>query len=238
MSDEKPNNDFHWKNKLEDLESFPGETFNKDAAWEKLHERIQAKSRSRKAIGYWLAAACLLLALITPWLFLANKNEKVLVKNNSVPKQTQSIPAHLLQPGRKKTPDVISIVSTEKKLSSLPAEKSNKINAVLKRNIIPFKPIQDKKEKEEFIAQKIINNAIAPVETTINIVATLPEKKRLDVVHINEIGDPVEETPNTARNYEHHSFKVKFINQELNTNPPSSGNTGFNIFKTKTLPSN
>ena len=98
-------------------------------------------------------------------------------------------------------------------------------------------PLQ--KEKEEFITQQITNNALQPVDTAINIVAILPEKKKLKVVHINELGDPVEETPNIARNYEHHSFQVKLINQEVYTSPPpSSGNTGFNIFKTKTAPSN
>jgi len=59
------------------------------------------------------------------------------------------------------------------------------------------------------------------------------------VVHINELGDPVTEIPNVVRNYEHHSFQVKLLNQEVYTSPSSySGNTGFNIFKTKTVPSN
>ena len=50
MLNEKPNNDFHWKNKLEDLESLPGETFNKEAAWEKLHERMQGKKSQHKKL--------------------------------------------------------------------------------------------------------------------------------------------------------------------------------------------
>ena len=42
---ENPNDDFHWKNKLENLESLPGETFNKEASWEKLHDRLQKKPK-------------------------------------------------------------------------------------------------------------------------------------------------------------------------------------------------
>jgi hypothetical protein len=30
MLNEKPSNDFHWKNKLEEIESLPGDTFNRE----------------------------------------------------------------------------------------------------------------------------------------------------------------------------------------------------------------
>jgi hypothetical protein len=239
MLNEKPNNDFHWKNKLQDVESLSGETFNKEAAWEKLHERMQGKSRNKKAVWYWAAAACLLLALIIPWLFVANKKESELVKNNSVQKQIQPSSSHLLPAINKQTTAVISSQSNEKKLPALSIEKSNKINSLVNHNKIPLKIVRDKKEKEEFITQKITNNAVVPVNTAISIVALLPEKKKLKVVHINELGDPVAEAPIIARNYEHRSFQIKLINQEVYTSPPpSSGNTGFNIFKTKNVPSN
>ena len=237
MSNENYNNTRDWRSRLEDVESLPGETFNKDAAWEKLHERMQGKSSKRKPIWFWAVAACLLLALIIPWLFLANKKENILVKHNSIQKQIP-FSSRLLTPVNKDTAVVISSPSNEKKTLVLSVEKkSPEIKSVFNHHIL-FIPIQDKKEKEEFITQKIANNAIAAVNTTINIIATLPEKKKLNVVHINELGDPVNEVPITARHYERRSFHVKFINQQLNTNPPSSGNTGFNIFKTKPTPSN
>jgi hypothetical protein len=238
MLHEKPGNDFHWKSKLEELESLPGETFSREAAWEKLHERMQGKPRNKKIVWYWAAAACLLLALIIPWLFLANKKESVLVKNDSVQKQIQSSASPLLRESNKNTAAVIPSMPTEKKLKVLFVDKSSKINASINHKIIPFKIVQDKKEKEEFSTQKIANNAIAPVDTVISIVAILPEKKKLKVVHINELADPVIEPASIARSYERRSFQVKFINHQLNTSPPSSGNTGFNIFKTKPTPSN
>ena len=83
----------------------------------------------------------------------------------------------------------------------------------------------------------MIDNALAPVDNEIAIITILPEKKKLKVVHINELGDPVTVSPNIAKSHEHRSL-VKFINREINTSLPSSGNTGFNIFKTKAPPSN
>ena len=76
MLDEKPNRGFHWKNKLEEWADLPGETFNKEAAWDKLHERMQGKTRNNNAVWYGTAVACLVLALIISWIFLANKKRK------------------------------------------------------------------------------------------------------------------------------------------------------------------
>jgi hypothetical protein len=237
MLNEKPGNDFHWKSKLDEMESLPGETFNKEAAWEKLHKRMQGKSANKSVVWYWAAAACLLMALIIPLLFLTNKKESVIVKNNSVEKQTQSS-SHLLPPGDIDTSVIISSMSAVEKLPAQFSKENNKINSSINLKAIPVEAIAGKTQKEEYITQKVSDNAAVPVDTAISIVANLPEKKKLKVVHINELGDPVTEIPNVARNYEHHSFQVKFLNQEVYTSPSHSGNTGFNIFKTKNPPSN
>ena len=75
-----------------------------------------------------------------------------------------------------------------------------------------------------------------PVDTTISIVANLPEKKKLKVVHVNELGDPVSESPNIARYSEQHSFQFKIMNQEVYTRSSSAvTQKGFKIFTTKNL---
>ena len=65
MSNENPN-DFHWKNKLEDVGSLQEETqTDKNAAWEKLYSRLG--KRPRRVRGLWyLAAACLLMMVMIP----------------------------------------------------------------------------------------------------------------------------------------------------------------------------
>jgi hypothetical protein len=233
MSDEKPNKDFHWKNKLEELDSFPGETFNKEAAWEKLHGRIQ-ESREKNTVWYWAAAACLLLAVFSPW-FFADKKEHELVKKNSVQKQTQLPSSHLSAKSNIDTVAALYSLSTEKKLPAFSVEKRNKINSPVNHKITPVETVTGETGKEDMV-QKITNNAVVPVSTTISIVAILPEKKKLKVVHINELGDPVAETPNIARFADRHTFQLKLINQEVYTSSLPSANTGFNIFKTKNAP--
>jgi len=72
-----------------------------------------------------------------------------------------------------------------------------------------------------------------------NTIAAAPVKKKLKVVHINELGEPVSEAPNTARYYEHRPLQFRFINQQVYTSSSLPLNsTGFTIFKTKSVPSN
>ena len=79
MSEEKLNN--NWKQKLEDADSLPHASLqNKDGAWEKLHARIAEKPRSKRVLWYWVAAACLLLALIIPSLTI-HRSTTTVVKN-------------------------------------------------------------------------------------------------------------------------------------------------------------
>ncbi len=71
MSNENHNNIEDWRNKLEGLDKLPGETvIDKNASWEKLHERLREKNYNKKIIWYRSAAACLLFALMIPLLNL------------------------------------------------------------------------------------------------------------------------------------------------------------------------
>ncbi len=236
MINERPNNNINWKNRLEELESSADGTFNKEAAWEKLHTRLQSKPRNKKIIWYWLAAACLFFALFM-FFFLSNKKENVLVKNNVlqkkiIPTQSQHVPIVT-----KDTSAVVSSLTAKNKKTNQSIKDIDKINTVINHKAIQIEIVQNK--KEEIIAHEIENNAAMPVDTVISIAATFPEKKKLKVIHINELSDPAAETPNVARSSEHYSLEFKFINQKVYTE--STGNshiTGFNIFKTKSPPSN
>ena len=236
MINEKPNNNINWKNRLEELESSAGgEAFNKEAAWEKLHTRLQSKPRNKKVLWYWLAAACLFFALFTS-LFLSNKKENVLVKNNLLQKKIIPIQSQHVPLVNKDISAVASLTAKNKKANQLIMD-IDKINTVINHKAMQVEIVQNK--KEDVITHEIENNAAMPVDTLISIAATLPEKKKLKVIHINELSDPVAETPNVARSSEHYSIEFKFINQKVYTE--STGNshiTGFNIFKTKNPPSN
>ncbi len=80
MSNENLND--YWKNKLEDEGSLSAETFtDKNAAWEKLHNRLHQMPQRTKALGYWAAAACLLLAIMIPAMMF-NKKQDGFLKTN------------------------------------------------------------------------------------------------------------------------------------------------------------
>ncbi len=126
MSNESPNNDFYWRNKLEGLESNTGKTFNKEAAWDKLHGRLQKKSGNKKLVWRYAAAACLLLALTLAWFWPASK-ENAMVKNNVEHGPVQK-PGGIQAPSNNKDSIAfISIIPDEKK-SLIPIESHNKIN--------------------------------------------------------------------------------------------------------------
>jgi len=158
------------------------------------------------------------------------------VNDNSAQKPIQSS-SHLLRESNKNGHEGISSLPTEETLPLPRVEQSHKIIPLPRHTIVQSKIVQDKRDNLKFITSKMIDNAVAPVDNEIAIITILPEKKKLKVVHINELGDPVTVSPNIAKSHEHRSL-VKFINREINTSLPSSGNTGFNIFKTKAPPSN
>lgn len=236
MLNEKPNNNFYWKDKLQELESLPGEIFNKEASWERLHTRLQSKPKNKKVIWYWAAAACLLIAILSPW-FLSNKKQNDFVKNNSVKNIIQSSSPQLLPVANNK--DTLAYISSslnEKKRNVLLVENDKIISSFVHKGLRPEK-VTVKKDTEELIKTEINNNAITPVDTRINIMAIVHEKKKLRVVHINELGDPVEELPVMAHNSEIHSFQLRLANQEVYLNPSNaSGKSGFNILPIKNSP--
>jgi len=234
MPNENPNKEFHWKNKLEELEGLPGQMFNKEIVWEKLYARLQPKKKDKKMAWYWVAAACLFFALCVSF-FLSNKKENVLVKNNIPQKKINSSSLPLII---KDTSAVTTSLSkNENKITTHSINKIEKINTAINHKTIPTEIVQNK--KEESIVQEIKNNAVILPDTSASIVTNSPEKKKLKVVHINELGVPVSEPAVIARNSESHSFRLKLLNQEVYTSSSlPANNTRFKIFTTTNIPSN
>ena len=105
----------NWRNKLEANGKFASvKQFNKDAAWEQIHERLCKASRIIKRHMVLAGSGLSILALMVPWLFIANKKENVLVKNNQaqkqIPSSTKFLPLH-----NKSTDIVIATLPVEKK---------------------------------------------------------------------------------------------------------------------------
>ncbi len=227
MSNENPNNTPHWRNKLDDLERLPGSTFHANAAWDKLHGRLQGDKKSKKIHWYWIAAACLVFGLIIMILNF-QKTTPPILNRETVKEQPKEIkkPVLKLQEASKNEIDNIpgsvkdKIVTT----SNQPAQRN--------RRIVPTEvaKVQSNDTMANYPEQEPVAKSLQIVNNN-STAATAPPKKKLNVVHINELGDPVIEVPDMASKMGKHSFKL--ANEEVYVNPTVYKNTDFTILKTK-----
>ena len=181
MDTEKQDN---WRQKLQELNSLPGEApLNKEAAWEKLHHRLHRKPRRSKTVWYWAAAAVLLLMGL-PFLLRKTPPQQLpagnIVQQKKMYRSVNPAPSLI-----KEQPGII--------ISAPPLKK-----------IVPQKIVKEKKQSfrtspdpvapvyTAAIETLLPATNIAPDNTTATVAAVSAEKKKLPVVHINEL-----ETPST-----------------------------------------
>ncbi len=194
MLHEKPNDSFHWKNKLDELDNLPGEPLNdKNASWQKLHNRLREKPGSGKMIWYWLAAACVLIVAGILWLSPSQNHNRIAEREN------YSVP----EPGKTKSEIVQeeTAVTTPRK----PAEEKMKPTAtgLIKRasSSVLKSPVKNENEVRDPVITKqlfpeLIVDSRLPLDTTKTIATVMaPVSRKLRVVHINELTKPAEEMP-------------------------------------------
>ncbi|MEO8853755.1 MAG: hypothetical protein ABI359_08250 [Ginsengibacter sp.] len=231
MSLENHNNIQSWKLKLESLDSSPGDAaYNKNEGWAKLYVRLSDKKRRKNKTWIWFAAACIFLALMIPLFYSNSVNQQI---NNSAFKKNQA---------SIKTP-----FATIDKVVAVTINNSSVAKNDITPPAVPHKTKarknhEDKKEKfrlsytvsSELLVPETNSNFVRPIETLSSLALIQPEKKKLRVVHINELGDPVETLPEIVRNSDKHTFQFKIANQEIYVNPATASNTnGIAILKIK-----
>ena len=216
MSDEKQNNS--WQHKLEELDQLPGTEWRKDAAWDKLYTRLQEKPRRKKTIWYMTAAACLLIAVVIAWMVMnPPKNElaiKPALKRNQ-PGVTKTLPQ---QPVRStiQSPPVISLQDrlqvkpvSAKEYTDQRQRKINtgvyltRISTMVKSSL----PVNDDVQHDTTTIVRL--PVTLPVPQAV-IIAAAPAKKKLKMVHLNELGFPMEDNSKMVRSANWHSFQIKF----------------------------
>ncbi len=234
MSNGNLNNTGNWKSKLDELESLPGKTLpDKNFLWEKLHQRLGEKEGNKKALWYWVAAACLVFALISPFLNPDRERHQIL-KHQVAKKQTEKLiiqPAPISKKGEIK---VINPVLFKKNETTTNDQNKSKpeISSRIKNSV----HVPNSVSEHDVAAQTIITGP-SLIDTILNITDELPVRKKLKVVHINELGDPVEKSTDIAHSKETHSFKFKFANQVVYINSaPVSNTNGFTVLKMKSSP--
>ena len=231
MSNENPNNTPHWRNKLDELEHVPASTFNGEAAWNKLYGRLRGNKRGKKIFWYWVAAASLLLGLI---ITLVNQNKSISDPENkeTAIKKAKEIdePVLRIDETNKERHATDTQLMNDKivSASNKPAQRIRRIVAT---------GITGKGQSNDVVIKDPGQEPIAkPLQIVKNSgTAAVPPKKKLNVVHINELGDPVTESSDVTRIEDIHSFKLKFGNGEVFSNSPVvSKPPGVIILKTKT----
>lgn len=225
-----------WKNRLEDASLLPDDTLpHKDIAWQKLHGRLHGKQRPKRVIAYWAAAACILFALVTPFIHLP-KNQNNIVKSTTR-KAPEKNETQILKPATKEiAATIVTPVFVGKKNAVFTTIAQNKTNAVVSDSIknvsAPANEVIATKKDEVLPA---LNNDSSATKT----LALIPIKKKLKVVHINELGDPIEEPADLASSAEQHLLPWKLGNAEVFSNPLLAyRKTAFPLIKTKPSTSN
>lgn len=238
MLNEKPLDDFDWKSILEELDSLPGEsTWVKHETWEKLHKRLHGNNSPRNAVWYWMVASCLLLILILP--LRNNTKAPLVVKIKSNPnKGSVPVARSLSLPMKKNDPAISGII--EKR------QTEKKVSGKLLNNDHHFTASNNNKKPEVYITvspavkePEQIVKTVVPIDTIVTMASPIFVKKKLRVVHINELGQPVEENSKDDRYVEHQSLYRRLTNQNAFYNSPASATTFTKeLLKIKLTPQN
>ena len=227
MSNEEQGKNIQWQNKLENMEHLPSPAFDKDASWNKLHERLQNKKK-RMPVWYWAAAACLFFAIMIALMMDNNashlpKKDDIAIKKPEKTSKTALIDKNLAV-------NEIKPAITNKK-----TEQANKINKIIKKEDRVITPTTVSKISFTNTVEVLNNRYLAdplPVSNTLLATSLMPlQKKKLNVVHVNELGDPVNDFP-VADHIDKRAFKFEIAKEEVVSSAVSQS-TNFTISKIK-----
>jgi hypothetical protein len=232
-SNKKSNN--MWKDKLENASELSFATVqDKEKVWDKLQNRLEEAPRKKFTVWYWIAAACILIIATVP--FISTHKANVVVQLNNNIKRPGNITIKQDKPEQKMIDETVTIHQPKKE-----KQQDHLIKADVKKEAV----IDSSKQVD------IINNNVAvTASTTINTIPASPIdtgtatatinniKKKLRVVHINELGEPVEISETATHNTDLHLFQLKLAQQEIyNTSSTAVSSNNGSLFKLK-KPSN
>ena len=242
MQNESHNNSPTWKSKLEELESLPGETTpDNNAAWEKLYTRMKGRKPQKNILWYWIAAACILFLFIIPMIVTDKKDDQLTVTErkqhqSEIQQHQQQQPASLAIINRKKDSVAIKHPALPKKNVTIISDKPNEL---LANNIQESKSealrVRDTVSSENGIARPV-KKMVQAIDTSSYFVS-MPAKKTLPVVHVNELDEAVDIPPMVARNSQNlSSHFLKVASQEVHKSSAVSVTKKFATINFKTSP--
>ncbi|HKH63454.1 MAG TPA: hypothetical protein VKA49_21605 [Flavitalea sp.] len=238
MLHERPNESFHWKNKLDELDHLSSEpVVDKTASWERLHARLSQKKKKNKIFWYQTAAACVLMAVGISWFFTNEKTGKQVTDKNLYPAQ-RSVNKRSIAKNENAKVDTqsITIIKREgEKAAVLFNNKKNavsKVSTVVEKNDVPnLFPVKDS-------LQEVIINTVKSADTIhANLITATSSRKKLRVVHINHLERSSEQEIQYGRTALPSAQIKNFRNEDISAFSLSK-NASDNIVKIKLSPSN
>ncbi len=230
MADNNFNSQGDWKQRIADLQDTGDTSFDQELAWNRLHERLQDKKPKKRFIWYWLAAASVAAMLILS-ILMTNKTERMPVHRSPVKLVDNKQQAGTLIKASHndvEQPASITVVDT-----TPPAGMKNQDELNQKKKETLTSPSIEVKS-DDIVKKEIMDIAAIPVDTAISIVANAPVKKKLRVVHVNELGDPVNEPFQYKKYDDKASSRLRFMNQQVLSLPSVEAQTDHKIFSIKT----
>lgn len=244
MQEEKRNNPVNPGHNLDELSGIAGEVpLDKNLAWERLYPRLHKNGRRKMSGWYMMAAACILSVIFIFGINNLNK-EKEMVKINPDNIEARN-PAASRKPVKEANAVTgrIPLVKNEKtvreKESSInqnpvlsPSHKNKIAELNTGRNPRKIRPEMQnipqpeagalaEQHHDEELHQPPSQSTPAPVlnvNATAAATAAKVSKKKLRVVHVNELDEPAETNDNLAKNSGMHFFHLKWKEQPASPN--------------------
>lgn len=234
MLHEKPSESFHWKNKLDNLDHLlEDQAIDKTLAWQKLHDRLRNQPRKRIILWYWTAAALLILFSGIQWLMIEG-NDHNLSKHDRQEKPANSS----LAPTPRADSFLVPLqMQADKKHIITTGVKSKKQHLSTFHAVGIEKPVVAKIDLSSKPGNGEYSISVSPDSISSNTVPIIA-KKKLRVVHINELSEPVEEQFQFVRNNARPDFQRNPLSVDVFPGFAISRNSSDNIIKIQLSPSN
>jgi len=210
MSNEKYNNT--WQDELDQLSSLPGEeATNYAALWDAVETRLHAKKNKKTSGWYWIAAACIISILFT--IVLTSKDKRVLNIQPIVQNKKENKEARV---------PIIEDVAQMPVKTKLAGSEKNITHSRLKKQFLSKTGEQNLLSGEDKIAEiktSYIDTSLSPIEAqpvekSRPIVFTKLRKK-LPVVHLNDLEAPLPVDVEVAENRERPGFRVRLFTRDM-----------------------
>ena len=212
MLNEKPANPADWKNKLEALESIPGEPdVLVHEKWAQLHERLMESKTQNSFSWNWIAAACMLLIVLIPLHTSFNKIPAIIKNRNSKASNSEAL---TLQTKHPDNPVATNNVSNKIIIKQSHLLTTGRIGDTMGAGTSRYSNGNEVSKNDAVLVAAVELEGAHSIDSITSTPPLVVARKKLKVVHINELGMQVEEPMEDKRYAERQPGYRNLINQQ------------------------